>query len=171
VCFGFPVSLQGPDDPSLDKLKQNPAFTYDVFISHKQKDTAQFARGLHDVLELRGLRCFLDKADMDAAGNLMSQVKESAALIFIMSNNVFDVPSWCVKEVSEALTNQRRVITVLWEGAAWEGRKFPPDTYLNGSRGDPSIIDIKDKCDAALEYSSSYHDVFVAKLIQRITKP
>jgi hypothetical protein len=80
-----------------------PAMQYDVFLSHCGADCKQdFAVILKQELERAGIRCFLDKRDLqlgdDAAQKMLLAMKTACIGIAILSEGFFS-REWCVKEL------------------------------------------------------------------------
>lgn len=108
--------------------------TYDVFISHKRVDAADFARVLHTELsDVAKLRCFLDQDADFELGDLMAKVRASRAIIFVLTTHILE-SDWCAMELREALAWGLEVVLLTAHGATWvvdgHSHDFPPPNII-----------------------------------------
>lgn len=112
---------------------QSREIQFDVFISHKRSDAADLARSLKTELSAaRGLRVFLDQDADFQLGDLMARVRQSAALVFILSSHVFE-SEWCLLELREALLWRLNVILLQPQGNHWMWQGKVKDTAAAAS--------------------------------------
>jgi hypothetical protein len=87
-----------------------PIEFYSAFISYSHADAA-FARLLHDSLQARGIRCWLDEHDMKPGDRILDVINEairsSDKLLLCCSRTSLD--SWWVKdEMRKAIERERK---------------------------------------------------------------
>lgn len=84
--FVFPPAVA----PSAS-ARQGRQIEFDVFLSHKRTDAQDLARTLKSELTAgHGMRVFLDQDADFQLGDLMSRVRQSAAMVFILSSHIFE---------------------------------------------------------------------------------
>jgi hypothetical protein len=87
-----------------------------VFISHFKSESAAEARILKGdlvrTLRVRDDQVFLDSDNLTDLRELLSSVKDSDAVILLLTKGVLSRP-WCLLELHEALSNGIPVITIL----------------------------------------------------------
>jgi len=108
------VFLRGAGVPELfvqhvKSLTMNPIEFYSCFISYSHEDK-YFARRLHDQLQMRGIRCWLDEHQMLPGDDLMDQVdrgiKHWDKVLLCCSQN--SLKSWWVdNEISSAFAKEQ----------------------------------------------------------------
>ncbi|CAK9313944.1 unnamed protein product [Citrullus colocynthis] len=81
-----------------------PLRNYDVFLSHRAKDTGRgFAADLHEALESQGIVVFRDEVDEEDGGKALAEkmkaVEESRSSIVVLSENYGNLV--CMKEVEK----------------------------------------------------------------------
>ena len=64
AAAGVLRNLEGKGDDAMDQVSASihdaKAAKFDVFLSHKRTDAKDFARALYNLLDVRGIRSFLD---------------------------------------------------------------------------------------------------------------
>lgn len=108
------IFLRGAGVPELfvqhvRSLTMNPIEFYSCFISYSHEDK-YFARRLHDQLQMRGIRCWLDEHQMLPGDDLMEQVdrgiKHWDKVLLCCSKN--SLKSWWVdNEISSAFAKEQ----------------------------------------------------------------
>src|SRR5688572_28209443 len=103
-------------------------FTYDVFLSHSQKDKP-VVRALAERLRADGLRVWLDEWEIKPGDNIPAKVEEglerSRVLVLCMSANAFG-PDWAQLEAGtfrfrDPLNKERRFIPLRLDDAPIKG--------------------------------------------------
>ncbi|CAK9313943.1 unnamed protein product [Citrullus colocynthis] len=91
---------------SITSLSSPPLLNYDVFLSHRAKDTGRgFAAHLQEALESQGIVVFRDEVEVDeedggkALAEKMKAVEESRSSIVVLSENYGNLV--CMKEVEK----------------------------------------------------------------------
>jgi hypothetical protein len=97
-----------------------PDVAFDVFISHASEDKEEVARPLHDLLDARGLRVWLDEVQLKVGGSLRrgidSAVAKSRYAVVIMSPTFF-TKSWTNYELDGLVGRQmngEQIILPIW---------------------------------------------------------
>jgi hypothetical protein len=141
---------------------------YDVFISHKQSDCADFARTLYSELsKLHGYKVYLDQVSTSDLQDLPSEVRASRLLLFVLSSHVFE-SEWCAKEVLAALSAGVTVVPVLYHGARWgpsREHEFPPTDII------PATMRRALEGAVAVKHDRGFHEEFMARLVSRLGHP
>lgn len=129
---------------------------YDIFISYRREGGFEVARHLYDLLKADGYRVSFD---LDNLGNgnfndqLLERIVECKDFILICDPHVFDrtfeaeekkEQDWLIKELEEALLNDKNVIPIMLNGFD----KFPDNLperiakvrYKNGPQYDQSYF-------------------------------
>lgn len=111
------VFLRGVGFPELfiqhvKSLTMNPIEFYSCFISYSHEDK-YFARRLHDQLQMRGIRCWLDEHQILPGDDLMEQVDRGIKLwdkvLLCCSKN--SLKSWWVdNEISSAFAKENELM-------------------------------------------------------------
>ncbi|KAG2449069.1 hypothetical protein HYH02_005818 [Chlamydomonas schloesseri] len=144
---------------------------YDVFLSHKRTDSKDFARALYNLLVVRSFKTFLDYEYREELSDLGQIVANSANLIFIMTDNIFDSP-WCIRELEAAVEAKTNIILLVKEGSRWkneEGLKiceFPGGNILSKLSDDMRKVFTR----KALYHSDEYYQTFVEMLVKKIVR-
>ncbi|KAG2433716.1 hypothetical protein HXX76_008083 [Chlamydomonas incerta] len=144
---------------------------YDVFLSHKRTDSKDFARALYNLLVVRSFKTFLDYEYREELSDLGQIVANSANLIFIMTDNIFDSP-WCIRELEAAVASKTNIILLVKEGSRWkneEGLKICefPGGHILGKLSDDTRKVFTRK---ALYHSDEYYQTFVDMLVKKIVR-
>ncbi|MGT2753452.1 toll/interleukin-1 receptor domain-containing protein [Streptococcus ovis] len=138
--------------------------TYDVFLSHANKDKLDFVDELNRSLEKLGVNIFYDKNSLEWGDNwkqrILDGVKKATFAIIVISENFFD-REWTEKELNEFLTRQTS-----------EGQKLILPIIHNISHDDlhdkyPEVGDIQ----VISSYSYSSDEIallFAKQLIKRL---
>jgi hypothetical protein len=85
---------------------------YSCFISHAHEDKA-FARRVHDTLQGRGIRCWLDKHQIKPGQKIWDEVDRGIRLWdkVILCASKHSLTSWWVKdEIERAFAKERRIL-------------------------------------------------------------
>ena len=146
---------------------------FQVFLSHKCSDAKDFARGLYNMLMLRGFTAFLDFEFREELSNLEAVVQACDNFIFILTDNVFE-SEWCLRELEAAVQGGVNIVLVRKDGARWAdvNNQFtcdhPPPFLLNrlDERVRNAVLSIK-----AVLHSDEYYDTFCTTLIERLVTP
>jgi hypothetical protein len=88
------LGLSNPDD-------------WDVFLCHASEDKPLIARPLYTHLESRGIRCWLDEAEIAWGESILSKIQEGMArarFVLVILSPQFLQKSWPQKELRSALT-------------------------------------------------------------------
>lgn len=100
------TSISSPPYSLSFPLPLPPLRNYDVFLSHRAKDTGRgFAADLHEALESEGIVVYRDEVEVDeedggkALGEKMKAVEESRSSIVVLSENYGNLV--CMKEVEK----------------------------------------------------------------------
>jgi hypothetical protein len=145
-----------------------------IFISYRRKDSAAYARGIHERLSQRfgADRVFMDlviPAGMDFAHAIETAIRNAGAFILVIGPNWlidpatgekrFDNPEdWVALEVATAMEAQNLVIPVLVGGATMPRRDDLPEPVQPLARLE------------ALEITDQRWDYDIGRLIQRLTE-
>ena len=96
---------------SIPIYKTRDMTSYDVFISHANKDKVDYVDELKASLEKLKIKIFYDKDSLEWGDNwkqrILDGVKESEFAIIVISENFFD-REWTEKELNELLNRQNR---------------------------------------------------------------
>lgn len=96
---------------SVPIYKTKDMTSYDVFISHANKDKVDYVDELKVSLEKLKIKIFYDKDSLEWGDNwkqrILDGVKESEFAIIVISGNFFD-REWTEKELNELLNRQNR---------------------------------------------------------------
>uniref|UniRef100_A0A7S3QWI4 TIR domain-containing protein n=2 Tax=Dunaliella tertiolecta TaxID=3047 RepID=A0A7S3QWI4_DUNTE len=158
---------------ALESGERDNQQEYDVFLSHKRSDAADFARALYNLLVLRGIRTFLDyeyEEELQLDGGLAQIVSHCRNFIFVLTDNVLQ-SDWCKQELQSAADHGKNIILVVKEGSRWpdvEGSKsspFPGAHLLTGFS--PKLRSVLMR--KAIHHSDEYYQTFVEKLLKRLT--
>jgi TIR domain/Pentapeptide repeats (8 copies) len=111
------VFLRGagvPEDfiPSIKSLVGRPFEFYSCFISYSHIDKP-FARRLHDQLQARGIRCYLDEHQMRPGDDLYEQIDRGIRLWdkVLLCCSQASLSSWWVEnEINKAFEKERRLM-------------------------------------------------------------
>ena len=180
--------------PTIDD-RQSRRIEFDVFLSHKRTDTADFARTLKtELTDLHGMSCFLDQDADFELGDLMAKVRASSTLIFILSEHIFE-SEWCQLELREALLWGCNIILLTSHGARWvvdgQSHDFPPQRLIRdeikeafenkgknwrtrwlvqsfGIRFDYGSDDSFTIFSSAIEYNRNFHKSSIDQLLHRM---
>jgi hypothetical protein len=160
-----PKPFPQPTKIPTQQEKLERRIEFDVFLSHKRTDCADFARTLKtELTDIGGLTCFLDQDADFELGDLMSKVRGSATLIFILSDHIFE-SEWCLLELREALLWGCNVILLTAHGAKWivdgHTHDFPPAKLIR-----PEIAPAF--ANKAIEYNRNFHKASIEQLMQRM---
>ena len=109
---------------------------YDVFISYRRDDGAQYARILQLELEKRGYKVFLDYEELTDGvfgDNIKEAIKEAPIFLMVLTpkylERSMESDSWVREEIELAIKNNKHFIPV------------DPDRHFNGiPTGTPSTI-------------------------------
>jgi hypothetical protein len=151
---------------------------FDVFLSHRQVDAADFCALLYDKLVGRGLKVFLDRKYTGSLHDLPRIVANSKCFVFVLSNDIFS-SNWCLLELHAAVRANVPCVPLRLDGAMWENRKFPDvdasyiPTTIDDADGQP--IDVKPLLNhlfktKAIEHSRDYFDAFFELLMSHFKK-
>lgn len=103
--------LQEQKNISVPIYKTKDMTTYDVFISHANKDKIEYVDELKESLDKLKIKIFYDKDSLEWGDNwkqrILNGVKESEFAIIVISENFFD-REWTEKELNEFLNRQNR---------------------------------------------------------------
>jgi len=140
-------------------------YEFDVFLSHKRLDTADFARTLQtELAQVGGLKCFLDQDADFELGDLMAKVRASRCFVFILSEHILE-SEWCLLELREALAWRCSVVLLTAHGARWlvngHIHDFPPLAII------PPAVHVA-FANKAIEYNRNFHRASVDQLYVRI---
>jgi hypothetical protein len=81
--------------------------TWDVFLCHASEDKAAVAQPLFDRLELAGIRCWYDQAEIAWGESLVSKIQTGlsrAHFVIVVLSLAFLAKRWAQKELRTALT-------------------------------------------------------------------
>ena len=96
---------------SVPIYKTKDMTSYDVFISHANKDKVDYVDELKASLEKLKIKIFYDKDSLEWGDNwkqrILDGVKKSEFAIIVISGNFFD-REWTEKELNELLNRQNR---------------------------------------------------------------
>lgn len=109
---GVPQEILG----YLSASTNPPVQSYSVFISYTHADTA-FARRLHDALQSRGIRCWLDEYESDPAGSDDPTLNWlgwglklwDKVLLCCSETSLQEHPSWVRKEIYTAFLKEQTI--------------------------------------------------------------
>ena len=91
-----------------------------AFISHHKAATAMEGRFIKTELErLTGRQCFLDSDDLYDLGSLLEHVRESDALVILLTESVFTRP-WCLLELYTALESRTPIVALNCAGKGYD---------------------------------------------------
>lgn len=97
-------------DNTIVQLNKS-GLSYDVFISHANKDKIDYVDELKESLDKLKIKIFYDKDSLEWGDNwkqrILDGVKESEFAIIVISENFFD-REWTEKELNEFLNRQNR---------------------------------------------------------------
>jgi hypothetical protein len=139
AASGCVRNLEGKDD-GLDSVTaaiscpSDPKF--DVFLSHKRTDAKDFARALYNLLDVRGIRSFLDYEYREELSRLEDIVGQCTNFVFVLTDNIFD-SKWCLIELEAAVKYGVNIILLVKDGARWPDEagnmicNFPPYHIIN----------------------------------------
>ncbi len=95
----------------LDNLRSGgPIHFFSCFLSYSHKDN-RFAHGLHDQLQARGVRCWLDEHDLKPGDRILEVVGEAIRLhdrILLCCSEASLTSWWVREEIEKALERERR---------------------------------------------------------------
>jgi len=115
----------------VPSLVGNPLDLYSCFISYSHTDKA-FARRLHDTLQGRGVRCWLDEHEMLPGDDLYDAIREGIRLYdkFLLCASKASLTSWWVdNEITNVLAREQE----LWKARGKRVQSLIPlslDSYL-----------------------------------------
>jgi hypothetical protein len=132
--------------------------SYDVFISYRRESGAAEARLIRAALQERGLRVFLDVADLGKGyfdETLLKQIAETPNFVVVLSPDCLDrcseTDDWLRREIVQAIETHRNIIPVMLPGF-----KFPAVL-------DPSIKELPRH--QGLEYTHTFFEAMIDRLI------
>ena len=156
---------------SSGETKTTAAETYDIFLSHKQKDIdphhelriQDLAARMYENLKGRGQVCFLDKQyNGNSWNDLPSLVAHSKTVLIILSEKFVESP-WCVLELLSAVMHKRPIaflkVSKHFKLAALKKQfihiGFP-------------FVDVFDEFSVEIDYSEEYFDSAMNKVVERV---
>ena len=141
----------------VPSLVGNPLDFYSCFISYNHTDKA-FARRLHDTLQGRGVRCWLDEHEMLPGDNLYDAIREGIRLYdkFLLCASKASLTSWWVdNEITNVLAREQE----LWKARGKRVQSLIPlslDSYLLHEWQDGKAQQVKDR--VAVDFSGWERD-------------
>lgn len=109
---------------------------------------------------------YLDQVSNQNLTDLLSEVRRSRNLVFVLSNRIFE-SEWCKQEAVAALQSGVPVVPVTYEDSRWGANhehKFPPADVIPESIR-PALSGI------SLKHDSEYLDEFMVRLVRRLGMP
>lgn len=110
---------------------------YDAFISYRRENGFLMAQVIHDRLEEKGLRCFLDLEELRSGQfdeKIYVAIEEAHSFILILPKNALNRCSneddWVRKEILAAIKYNKTIIPVMYDGFKWPKKwdeKIPPE--------------------------------------------
>jgi hypothetical protein len=146
---------------------------YRVFLSHKRTDAKEFARGLYNLLDTRGIRTFLDYECREHLHNLKALVGACDNFVFILTDNIFE-SEWCLLELKAAVELGLNIIVVRMEGALWlddTGARtctHPPPALINSL---DEAVRLTLFSNLAISHVNEYYGTFRERLMEKLITP
>jgi len=110
---------------------------YDAFISYRRENGFLMAQVIHDRLEEKGLRCFLDLEELRSGQfdeKIYVAIQEAHSFILILPKNALNRCSngddWVRKEILAAVKYNKTIIPVMYDGFKWPRKwdeRIPPE--------------------------------------------
>ena len=99
---------------------------YEAFISYRRENGFLMAQVIHDRLEEKGLRCFLDLEELRSGQfdeKIYVAIQESHSFILILPKNALNrcvnEDDWVRKEIMAAVKYNKTIIHVMYDGFKW----------------------------------------------------
>lgn len=130
------LALSSPGSVPVDRPSARPATRYDAFISHASEDAASVARPLHEALQRRGYRVWLDRFALRVGDSLRERIDDALVRsrhgIVVLSPSFFSKrKTWTKRELDglfskEAVERKRTILPVLHDLRSRELTKYSP---------------------------------------------
>ena len=93
----WPFPIKTYSYKNVEKMASGSSKKYVGFLSHYKREAGQAVALIHEMLKPEG-NFFLDSNNLRDLNNLLDAVKDSEALIVVLSKNYFSRP-WCIAEL------------------------------------------------------------------------
>ncbi|CAJ1939979.1 unnamed protein product [Sphenostylis stenocarpa] len=173
--------------PESDLISATPGaflLRWDVFLSFRGADTRDaITKGLHDCLQARGVRVFLDDVGLERGEEikrgLMEAIDDSAAFIVIISQN-YASSHWCLEELTKICDTSRLILPVFYRvdpsevrhqsgpfGKSFESheKRFEESEVLHWKKALKKVGGL-----AGFVFNHSEEDDLIRRLVQRVLK-
>ena len=139
---------------------------YAVFISYRREGGAETARLIHEKLEKRGLKAFLDVDDMRSGHfdeRLLREIESAPHFIVILTPGCLDrcasETDWLRREIAHAIATQRNIVPIMKDGFRFPEKEDLPQDIADFPRHN------------GVEYSHRYFSAMMDDILEFLKIP